>query len=1045
MPQQGQLEIISPGGQIEFHQLDAARGVTNIGSHPDNDIVLDSAGIEPFHILVDHQERPYRIMLLGESKDTMLDGQPLASNVFQEVHGWDTIELDGYTIVLLEEDGPEAPRHLPGAAPGPIAIAAVPAALAPTAPPMAEPAAEPGPLARPAGLPARPRDQADEIILANLSAREWAIDVEQMAAFQVSVANGGDLVATFNVDVEGLDESWVAVSPAHVNLYEGGKANVTVAIEPPRSPDSSAGLHHFAVVVTSPNYPGRKSVLGATISLNPYYEFALGELSPKQQTIPWRKRTGVATLPITNKGNSETPFRLDAEDDERACRFEFEIPDEEALLIRQAELRLPAGQSYDLPVSITPVRRRLVALRKRAHAYTITTTLLEGTQMPRAVMGQVKAAPLIGPWLLLLMALCGAALLAWLFRPVAAPALAASPPNPDPGQEIGLSYDVRRFPGLSRFNILNRMSFFASDVHLDYRPGESDWQPVLVPSDFEEPIGRFAHVPPGNGKYRLRADTWLSKLVPILAGTPAEVLVFVTPVEPRIVDFKATPPSTLVGQEVLVSWRVADAEMLKLEYEGVEETLQDTELETGSRSFPLEQDTTFTLIASNSSWPGEVRKPLQVPVGVPTRTPMPTPVIVRFDVDPLTITAGDTVRVSWEVLGADSVSIEPIGADFLLQGDVGHQPAALTNYKLVAIKAADDGTEVRNSTSKEVFVNPLPSPTPEPVPPEIQLFKALPEEVILGDNQEVKLTWSVAGATTNIEITAPNLKLSGLEAQDTITVTARETTLFVLTAYNGDLSRSVPAEVAALEPTPTPTLPPPPTATPTPTPTPLPSTIVYYRAEGLNPPADVVTFQTSYDTDAGIVYEYDVQAGSMVKLSWKVTNVDTVTLQNFGPQPPESDVILPTALIAPATYMLSAENPGGVVNAFVKLELVPKPAPPPPYDLDGVETQVDGKPAIVLTWYYDRAFVQEIDGFRVYRADVSSTGDGVFQPVTVLFGEDTWANRSKFDWVDTLDDLGGRICGNAYYLTAFYWDVVSNRERETDSSTTSYYSSPCNQ
>ena len=143
--------------------------------------------------------------------------------------------------------------------------------------------------------------------------------------------------------------------------------------------------------------------------------------------------------------------------------------------------------------------------------------------------------------------------------------------------------------------------------------------------------------------------------------------------------------------------------------------------------------------------------------------------------------------------------------------------------------------------------------------------------------------------------------------------------------------------------------------------------------------------------------------------------------------------------------MLSAENPGGIVNAFVKLELVPKPAPPPAYDLDGLETQVDGKPAIILTWYYDRAFVQAIDGFRVYRADVSSTGDGVFQPVTVLFREDTWANRSKFDWVDTLDDLGGRICGSAYYVTAFYWDVVSNQEKETDSSTTSYYSSPCNQ
>ncbi|MFC2023848.1 hypothetical protein ACFLT5_03865, partial [Chloroflexota bacterium] len=221
---------------------------------------------------------------------------------------------------------------------------------------------------------------------------------------------------------------------------------------------------------------------------------------------------------------------------------------------------------------------------------------------------------------------------------------------------------------------------------------------------------------------------------------------------------------------------------------------------------------------------------------------------------------------------------------------------------------------------------------------------------------------------------------------------------------------------------------------------------------GLNPLDDKVTYRGALETANGWVYEYDVQAGSMVKLSWHVAGAEIVTLQDYGPQPAESAFTLPDPVLASATYVLTGqlEDPEygpSAVSAFVKLELVAPPPPPSPYSLSGQETtDDDDKPVIALNWFYDRVFIEEIDGFRAYRADVSGTGSEVFQPVKVVFREDAWLNRSEYDWTDELKEVDqeGRTCGFAYYVTAFYWDILQNREKETDASTTSYYSTPCN-
>ena len=109
MPKSDQLEIIQPDGNIHFYNLNPEKGIITIGRHPDNDVVIDSPSVGSFHAVVDHQRKPYRIMFLSEESNARTRGQDMAANNFQSWNDWQTIDLDGYTITLLEDlEGPTA-------------------------------------------------------------------------------------------------------------------------------------------------------------------------------------------------------------------------------------------------------------------------------------------------------------------------------------------------------------------------------------------------------------------------------------------------------------------------------------------------------------------------------------------------------------------------------------------------------------------------------------------------------------------------------------------------------------------------------------------------------------------------------------------------------------------------------------------------------------------------------------------------------------------------------------------------------------------------
>ena len=97
MPNQAYLEIIHPNGDVEFYPLDPGKGLTTIGRHADNDVVIDHPGVEPFHAVLDYRRSPCHFIVLsagGEHSSPAGDSSVL--------HPWNALEIAGHMLILFD-------------------------------------------------------------------------------------------------------------------------------------------------------------------------------------------------------------------------------------------------------------------------------------------------------------------------------------------------------------------------------------------------------------------------------------------------------------------------------------------------------------------------------------------------------------------------------------------------------------------------------------------------------------------------------------------------------------------------------------------------------------------------------------------------------------------------------------------------------------------------------------------------------------------------------------------------------------------------------
>src|SRR5512143_281819 len=123
-----QLEIVHPDGSVGFYDLEPAKGTTNIGSDPENDVVIESPEVPPFLAMIDHRVKPYQIMILDQDGNIELDGQPLQPNLGYELYGWSTVSINGHSLVLTEHGMQGAPVGAPRPAASTSAVEDVPTA-----------------------------------------------------------------------------------------------------------------------------------------------------------------------------------------------------------------------------------------------------------------------------------------------------------------------------------------------------------------------------------------------------------------------------------------------------------------------------------------------------------------------------------------------------------------------------------------------------------------------------------------------------------------------------------------------------------------------------------------------------------------------------------------------------------------------------------------------------------------------------------------------------------------------------------------------------
>lgn len=183
---------------------------------------------------------------------------------------------------------------------------------------------------------------------------------------------------------------------------------------------------------------------------------------------------------------------------------------------------------------------------------------------------------------------------------------------------------------------------------------------------------------------------------------------------PVIDSFYADPPSILAGESSMLSWKVSGATTVSID-QGIGPVSV-----TGTRAVAPSETTTYTLTATNVA--GSVIVTTQVmvsaisppapipPAPAPTK-PTDVPVVNYFFANPNTITAGNSITLSWSVSGATSVTIDQGIGTFASSGSTTVFPASSTTYILTATNSA--GSTVATT---QVIVE-SGSYTPPPTPP----------------------------------------------------------------------------------------------------------------------------------------------------------------------------------------------------------------------------------------------------------------------------------------------------------------------------------------
>ncbi|MEM1349606.1 MAG: hypothetical protein AAGI01_13675, partial [Myxococcota bacterium] len=170
----------------------------------------------------------------------------------------------------------------------------------------------------------------------------------------------------------------------------------------------------------------------------------------------------------------------------------------------------------------------------------------------------------------------------------------------------------------------------------------------------------------------------------VCQGGTCRVMVEVEPVD--ITSFTADPTTALVGEMVTLSWQTQNTTQLALTgSNGFTTTIASADIASGSVGIEVSEDTTFTLVATNSG----SREERTVTVTTMEEVVL-EPRIVSFTATPDRIGPGGAVTLEWEVADGVTAAIDndqgrpaiALSPGEIANGSATVNPAATTTYTL---------------------------------------------------------------------------------------------------------------------------------------------------------------------------------------------------------------------------------------------------------------------------------------------------------------------------------------------------------------------------
>ena len=544
------------------------------------------------------------------------------------------------------------------------------------------------------------------------------------AELEILVHNGCATADTAALEVEFGEPSWVALPVSSVSLAPGQSKTIRVVFKVPRASAAHAGHYPFVILARSIETGTAVSAQG-TLNVHPYHAFTFSVNPGHAESRPFSPSVQY-DLSVQNQGNRAESYELSVKSQEGECLYELPVE----------RVEVGPGETVEIPLTAEPRRRPLIA-PSAFHTFEARAEPLSRQAPGEAAHGQLRYRPLCHP--ITAVIVLALALFAgyWGYLQTQAPVITDFKATPDravAGDTIKLTYDVSRARKLvlrdETFSIsypldpnsasrlvaptqTTSYTLIAEDgaghkveqkLTVEIKAALPPPPPSISSLKANPPVVEYGHTTTlswkvSNAQSLMLApsgktiDLALPDLeIPATELTDTKTFTLVAknsigaatksitvkvipppnPTAPEVTMFAVTPASVRPGEPVTLSWNVQGASSVLISGIGAVDA-------QGSRTFQVERSTSFTLDALAPSG-AKTTKIAKARVVSPSR-------IVSFDALPTSIQPGQSTRLTWKVVNADTVSIDAIGP-VDPEGSQDVSPAQTTTYTLRAVDKA---------------------------------------------------------------------------------------------------------------------------------------------------------------------------------------------------------------------------------------------------------------------------------------------------------------------------------------------------------------------